>query len=70
MTMTTIKVPMTLRDRLRRLADEDGLTLAQEIERLLDNTAPRPKPTIGGFHSGKSWSTIDADEELLEGFGE
>lgn len=70
MTMTTIKVPKVLRDRLHRLAVEDGLTLAQEIERLMERNAPRPKPTIGGFRSDKQWSAIDADDELLEGFGE
>ena len=32
MTMTTIKVPKSLRDRLHRWAAADGLTLAQEID--------------------------------------
>ena len=70
MTMTTIKVPKVLRDRLHQLAVEDGLTLAQEIERLMERNAPRPKPSVGGFRSGSRWSAVDADEELLKGFGE
>ena len=67
--MTTIKVPMVLRDRLRRLEDEDGLTLAQEIERLLDSAAPRPKPRFGGHHSEKPLTTEEIDAELASGFG-
>jgi len=70
MTMTTIKVPKVLRDRLHELALEDGLTLAQEIERLMERSAPRRKPTVGGFRSGRPWSATDADAELLKGFGE
>lgn len=70
MTMTTIKVPKVLRDRLHELALEDGLTLAQEIERLMERATVPRKPTIGGFRSGKPWSAVDADEELLKGFGE
>ena len=50
--MTTIKVPKSLRDRLHRLATADGLTLAQEIDKLIGERAPRPAPTIGGFRSG------------------
>ena len=35
MTMTTIKVPKATRDRLHRLAAADGVTLAQEIDKLV-----------------------------------
>jgi hypothetical protein len=70
MTMTTIKVPKVLRDRLHELAAADGLTLAQEIERLMERATERRKPTIGGFRSGEPWSAADADEALLKGFGE
>jgi len=48
MTMTTIKVPKSLRNRLHRLAAADGLTLAQEIDKLIGERVPRPTPTIGG----------------------
>lgn len=70
MTMTTIKVPKGTRDRLHRLAAEDGLTLAQEIEKLLDRNAPRPKPTVGGFRSGRPMSAEEIDEALADGFGQ
>jgi hypothetical protein len=69
MTMTTIKVPKSLRDRLRRLAAADGLTLAQEIDKLIGERAPRPTPTIGGFRSGGSLSAEEIDAELGRGFG-
>jgi hypothetical protein len=69
MTSTTIKVPKTTRDRLHRLAAEDGLTLAQEIDKLIDQHSPRPKPTIGGFRSGSSLSAEEIDAELAHGFG-
>ncbi|SDD22725.1 hypothetical protein [Glycomyces harbinensis] len=69
MTMTTIKVPKVLRDRLHRLAVEDGLTLAQEIERLMERNAPRPKPRVGGYSSGKPLSAEEIDAELAAGFG-
>ena len=42
MTMTTIKVPKATRDRLHRLAAADGVTLAQEIDKLVRERAPRP----------------------------
>jgi hypothetical protein len=70
MTMTTIKVPKSLRDRLHRLAAADGLTLAQEIDKLIGERAPRPEPTIGGFRSGGSLSAEEIDAELGRGFGE
>lgn len=65
MTMTTIKVSKSLRDRLHRLAAEDGLTLAQEIDRLISDRLPQPAPTIGGFHSGASLSAEEIDAELM-----
>ncbi len=67
--MTTIKVPKAVRDRLHRLAAADGLTLAQEIEKLIDQHAPPPKPTVGGFRSGRPLSAEEIDAELAEGFG-
>lgn len=70
MTMTTIKVPKGTRDRLHRLAAADGLTLAQEIEKLLDRNAPRPTPTVGGFRSGRPLSAEQIDEALADGFGQ
>jgi len=70
MTVTTIKVPKTTRDRLHRLAASDGLTLAQEIDRLIDRHAPRPKPSVGGFRSGRGLSAEEIDAELTRGFGE
>ncbi|MGH3730321.1 MAG: hypothetical protein ACRDTU_16450 [Micromonosporaceae bacterium] len=36
MTITTIKVPGPVRDRLKRAAEQDGVSLGAEIARLLD----------------------------------
>lgn len=69
MTVTTVKVPKATRDRLHRLAAADGLTLAQEIEKLIDLHVPRPKPTIGGFRSERALTSEELDEELANGFG-
>lgn len=70
MTATTIKVPKATRDRLHRLAAADGLTLAQEIDKLIDQRAPRPKPTIGGFRSSRPLTAEEIDAELAAGFGQ
>lgn len=70
MTVTTIKVPKVTRDRLHRLAAAAGLTLAQEIDRLIDQHAPRPKPSVGGFRSEHPLSAEEIDAELMRGFGE
>ncbi|GAA2283620.1 hypothetical protein GCM10009853_042730 [Glycomyces scopariae] len=70
MTMTTIKVPKVLRDRLHELALEDGLTLAQEIEQLMNRAVPRRKPTVGGFRSDRPYSAAEAEDEMMAGFGE
>jgi hypothetical protein len=65
MTVTTIKVPKITRDRLHRLAAADGLTLAQEIDRLIDSYAPKPRPSVGGFRSGRPLSAEEIDAELM-----
>lgn len=70
MTATTIKVPKATRDRLHRLAAADGITLAQEIEKLISQHAPHPKPTIGGFRSERPLTAEEIDAELASGFGE
>lgn len=70
MTTTTIKVPKDLRDRLRAMADNDGLTLSGEIEKLMDNRRVRPRPTIGGYRSGKPLTAEEVDQALAVGFGE
>ena len=70
MTVTTIKVPKATRDRLYRLAAADALTLAQEIDRLIDRHTPRPKPSVGGFRSSRALSAEEIDAELARGFGE
>ncbi|MEU1983049.1 hypothetical protein [Nocardia sp. NPDC019395] len=70
MTSTTIKVPKPTRDRLHRLATAEGLTMSQAIEKLLDEHAPRPKPTFGGFRSDRPLSAEEIDRELAGGFGE
>lgn len=69
MTATTIKVPMSIRDRLQRLAAENGLTMAQEIEKLMDEHAPRPRPTVGGFRSEQPMNAEEIDAQLARGFG-
>lgn len=69
MTVTTIKVPKRTRDRLHRLAKTEGLTLAQAIDKLMDEAAPRPRPSIGGFSSGHPLDAEAIDAELASGFG-
>ncbi|WP_216915767.1 antitoxin [Nocardia sp. NBC_01377] len=70
MTATTIKVPKATRDRLHRLAATHGLTLAQEIDRLIDESGAKPRPTIGGYRSTEPLSADRIDAELARGFGE
>lgn len=70
MTTTTIKVPKDLRDRLRAMADNDGLTLSGEIEKLMDGRRIHPKPTIGGYRSGNPLTAEEIDAALAVGFGE
>ena len=69
MTVTTIKVPKTTRDRLHRLAQAEGITLAQAIEKLMDQSAPRPRPSVGGFRSEAPLDAGEIDAELARGFG-
>ena len=69
MTATTIKVPKRTRDRLHRLAAAEGLTLAQAIDKLIDEAAPRPRPSIGGFRSERPLGAEAIDAELASGFG-
>lgn len=69
MTVTTIKVPKATRDRLHRLAQAEGLTLAQAIDRLMDQNAPRPRPSMGGFRSDRPLDAEAIDAELARGFG-
>jgi hypothetical protein len=69
MTMTTIKVPKATRDRLHRLAAADGVTLAQEIDKLVSERAPRLRPTTGGFRSDRPLSAEEIDEMLVSGLG-
>jgi hypothetical protein len=69
MTATTIKVPKATRDRLHRLAAADGVTLAQEIDKLVSGRSPRPRPTTGGFRSDRPLSAEEIDEQLADGFG-
>jgi hypothetical protein len=70
MTTTTIKISKDLRDRLRAVAQHDGLTLAAEIEKLMDDRPSRPTPTIGGFRSGKPLTAEEIDAALAAGFAE
>lgn len=70
MTMTTIKVPKATRDRLHRLAASDGVTLAQEIDKLISEHAPRPRPATGGFRSSEPLTSEEIDERLASGFGD
>lgn len=69
MTVTTIKVPKRTRDRLHRLAKEEGLTMAQAIDKLMDQSAPRPRPSVGGFRSERALDAQAIDAELARGFG-
>ena len=67
--MTAIKVPKRTRDRLQRLAKAKGLTLAQAIDKLIDEAAPRPMPSVGGFKSGRPLDAESIDAELAARFG-
>lgn len=69
MTVTTIKVPKATRDRLHRLAKAEGITLAQAIDKLMDQSAPRPRPSVGGFRSEQPLDAEAIDAELARGFG-
>ncbi|MDR2985981.1 MAG: hypothetical protein LBV34_14190 [Nocardiopsaceae bacterium] len=69
MTSTTIKVPKATRDRLHRLAAADGVTLAQEIEKLIRERALRPRPSTGGFRSSRPLTAEEIDQQLAKGFG-
>lgn len=70
MTMTTIKVPKATRDRLHRLAAADGVTLAQEIDKLVRERSPRPRPVTGGFRSAEPLTAEEIDQQLSGGFGD
>jgi hypothetical protein len=70
MTMTTIKVPKATRDRLHRLAAADGVTLAQEIDKLVREQAPRPRPATGGFRSSQPLTAEEIDDQLAAGLGD
>ena len=70
MTMTTIKVPKATRDRLHRLAAADGVTLAQEIDKLVRERAPRSRPATGGFRSTGPLTAEEIDDQLTAGFGD
>ncbi|HXL94103.1 MAG TPA: hypothetical protein VN969_34660 [Streptosporangiaceae bacterium] len=70
MTVTTIKVPKVMRDRLQRLAAADGITLAQEIDKLIDEHAPRATPSIGGFRSSRPLNAAEIDVELADGLAD
>ncbi|MGC8514064.1 MAG: hypothetical protein ACP5P1_13690 [Acidimicrobiales bacterium] len=52
--VTTIKVSMQTRDRLKRLADEDHLTLDAELARTLDKA-----------EESRFWAGVRADYERL-----
>ncbi|MCX4093501.1 hypothetical protein [Nocardia sp. alder85J] len=65
----TIKVPETTRDRLHRLAAAHGLTLAQQIERLLTGPAAQQKPAVADYPDGWPLSAEDIDAELARRFG-
>jgi adenylate kinase len=52
--LTTIKVSVETRDRLRRLADEDRLTLDAELARTLDKA-----------EEARFWAAVRADYARL-----
>jgi hypothetical protein len=54
--MTTIKVSVETRDRLKRLADEDHLTLDAELAQTLDNA-----------EDARFWAGVRADYARLQG---
>jgi hypothetical protein len=43
--------------------------LAQEIEKLIDEHAPRATPSICGFRSSRPLNAAEIDAELADGFG-
>jgi uncharacterized protein with von Willebrand factor type A (vWA) domain len=53
--MTTIKVSVQTRDRLRRLADEDHLTMDAELARTLDKA-----------EDARFWEGVQADYARLQ----
>jgi hypothetical protein len=53
--MTTIKVSVQTRDRLKRLADEEHLTMDAALSRVLDNT-----------EDARFWEGVRADYARLQ----
>lgn len=62
MTLTTIKVPVELRDRISRGAKERGLTAAALLNQLLDDSdrAHRMRAV------GEAFSKVDDDDEYWD----
>lgn len=43
--------------------------MAQPVDKLLDQSAPRPRPSVGGFRSDRPLDAQAIDTELARGFG-
>jgi hypothetical protein len=63
-----IKVPETTRDRLHRLAAAHGLTLPQQIERLVSGHVAQ-RSSVADRRSGAPRSAEEIDAELARRFG-
>ena len=64
-TRLIITLPESLRARIRALAEEDGITMAEYTRQALEAKAAgrRPKPRLGIFDSG------DTDKSRIPGDG-
>lgn len=72
MKKTSLYLDPDLDDALARRAADEGLTKAEFIRRTLAGAIqrpPRPKPSVGIFHSGDGLSVLHDVDAMLKGFG-
>jgi len=48
----------------------DGVALGQEIDKLVRERTPRPRPATGGFRSSRPLTAEEIDGQLAADFGE
>ncbi len=52
------------------LPSRDGVTLAQEIDKLVRERMPQPRPATGGFRSSGPLTAEEIDDQLTSGLGD
>ncbi len=66
MQRTTLMLPADLRDRLRRIAAERGVSMATVVREALEETVARARPTPRSLGIGASGSTDTARRTASE----